>query len=169
MSGNKSSPGIYNNKAKRPEMKLRYFLMIYALMALLIPYHEKMAANGMEEYRNWIYMFAHAGWLHYTLNGIGWLMMWKIATPARTVTAYVFAVMAAYIISCKEPVLGWSTVIFFYTGMCIAHMPKKRIAKIILVTAISFFIPHIAALMHLYMLVAGWMIRRLEIAWKKTE
>lgn len=151
-------------------MKLRYFLAIYAAMAFLVPHHESIAAcNGMEEYRNWIYMFGHAGWLHYALNGIGWLMMREIATPARTIAAYLISVSAIYFIPCEEPVLGWSTVIFFYTGMRMAHMPRKRIMRIILVTAISFFIPHIAAMIHLYMLVAGWMIRRLEIAWKKTE
>lgn len=170
MPGHKSAPDIHCCKEKRHEMKLRYFIAIYTAMAFLIPFHDKIAAcGGTEEYRNWVYMFGHAGWLHYMLNGIGWLMMWKIATPTRTACAYLLSVSAAYMIPHDEPVLGWSTVIFFYTGMCLAHMPRKRIIRIALVIAISFFIPHIAALMHLYMLIAGWMIRRLEIAWKKTE
>lgn len=144
--------------------------MIYAAMAVLIPYHKYIAAGqGMEEYRNWIYMFGHAGWIHYIINGIGWLMMWKIATPARTITAYTLSVTAAYIIPYREPVLGWSTIIFFYTGMCMVHKSRKNVLKIILISGISFLIPHIAALMHLYMLIAGWIIRRLELAWKKTE
>ncbi len=151
-------------------MKLKYFFWLYLLMGIAVPYPELMAAGpGTEAWKNWIYMFGHAGWLHYTLNGIGWLMMWKIATVRRTLTAYALSVCAAYWLPHSEQLLGWSTVICYYLGLCFAYMPKQQRYRLVAVMVIGLFIPHIAASLHLIMLASGWLIRKLEIAWEKTE
>lgn len=150
-------------------MKLRYFILTYAAMLPLLPISNTLAAGaGREEWHNWVYMFGHAGPLHYALNGIGWLMMWKIATPGRTTAAWIMSALAMYVIPAEQPVLGWSAVIYWYLGMCMVHKDKTRRIKLILFTLTGFLLPNIAAWLHLTMLAAGWLSRKTELAWKRT-
>ena len=92
----------------------------YILLAPLVFYGEYMAVcNGSPWWTHLTYMFGHAGWLHYLLNGIGWAMMHRIITPARTLTAITVAAMLP---ETHIPVLGWSVVIYYYMGLCLAGM-----------------------------------------------
>ena len=50
---------------------------LYLCMTVLLPYHEFLSGS------HWLYMFGHAGWLHYLLNGMAWAFLWKVITPAR--------------------------------------------------------------------------------------
>lgn len=151
-------------------MKLRYFLLIYAAMLPLLPLRDVLAAGaGRENWHNWVYMLGHASLLHYLLNGIGWLMMWKVATWWRTLAAWIFSALFMYVIPACQPVLGWSTVIYFYLGMCMNHSPTGRKVKLLLLTMTGFLLPNIAAGMHLAMLAAGWVTRKVELAWERTQ
>lgn len=151
-------------------MRLRYFFILYLSMLFLLPFRDDMAAGGSySHWHNWIYMFGHAGGLHYTLNGIGWLMMWKIATVKRTMAAWLLSVIAMYAVSPSQPVLGWSTIIYYYLGLCMNHAPRSRQVSLILLTLTGLLLPNIAAWLHLIMLAAGWIARKVEVAWERTE
>lgn len=151
-------------------MKLKYTLLLYLFMALAVPFPDYFAAgHGTPPINHWIYMFGHAGWLHYLLNGLGWLMMWKIATPARTLTAYLLGVVAVYVLPLPEAVLGWSAILYYYLGLCLAYMPPGRRSRVLALTCIGFLIPHIAASIHLFMLAAGWIIRKIELRWERSQ
>lgn len=151
-------------------MRLRYFLILYAAMLPLLTMSDTLAAGaGRDGWHNWVYMFGHAGILHYMLNGIGWLMMWKIATWTRTITAWLIAALVMYVIPTTQPVLGWSAVIYFYLGMCMNHSTASRRINMILLTLTGFLLPNIAASLHISMLAAGWITRKIELAWEKTQ
>lgn len=150
-------------------MKLRYFILLYLFMLAALPYPEQLAAG--KNYPAWhclIYMFGHAGILHYLLNGIGWLMMWKIATWPRTIIAWLVAALSVYILMPDKAVLGWSSVIYFYLGMTLAHAGRQRKISLILLTLTGMFIPGIAAALHLSTLAAGWIYRKIERRWEMT-
>lgn len=150
-------------------MKLSYFFGLYILMLAALPFPEYFAYGpSSPTWKCFLFMFGHAGIMHWLMNGIGWLMMWKIATPGRTFVAYLFSACAVLFLPADENILGWSCVIYYYLGLCLAHMPHARRWKVFLLTFIGFFIPHIAASVHLALLAAGWIGRKMEQAWKKT-
>lgn len=145
---------------------MKRVFMCYLLLAFLVPYREELAVSRTSEWWTHLtYMFGHAGWLHYILNGVGWLAMRKIATPARTVTA---CIIACAIPATDMPVLGWSVVLYYYMGLCLATMRRADKWRLIAVVAAGFLIPWIAAWHHAVMLAAGWMIRKVEVSWQRT-
>lgn len=150
-------------------MKLRYTLGLYLLMATVIPWPEHFAAGiGQPRFHALIYLFGHSGVIHYVVNGIGWLMLWKVVNLKRTLSAWLLSVLCALYLPTSEPVIGWSTVIYYYLGICLASMSKENRIKILLLTSIGFFLPHVAAGFHAVMLTGGWITRKIEKAWEKT-
>jgi hypothetical protein len=143
-------------------MKMRYSMGLYLCMTVLLPYHEFLSGS------HWLYMFGHAGWLHYLLNGIAWAFLWKVITPARTLVAWMFAVGISFFIPSGSPVIGWSVIIYYYTGLCLSSMDGGRRNRLFAITALGFFLPHIAGGYHAAMLAAGWILRKLEVGWQRT-
>lgn len=145
---------------------MKWWLIYYMLLAFLIPYRDMLAVSRESEWwTHFAYMLGHAGWLHYMLNGIGWLAMRKIITPARTVTA---CIIGWFIPATDMPVLGWSVVLYYYMGLCLATMRRADKWRLIGIVAIGFLMPWIAAWHHAIMLAAGWMIRKVEVSWQRT-
>lgn len=136
---------------------------LYLCMAVLLPYHEFLSGS------HWLYMFGHSGWLHYLLNGMAWAFLWKVITPARTLVAWMFAVGISFFIPSGSPVIGWSVIIYYYTGLCLSSMDGGRRNRLFAITALGFFLPHnIAGGYHAAMLAAGWILRKLEVGWQRT-
>lgn len=145
---------------------MKWWVCLYLLMLPLIPWASELAvSNGSPWWTHFTYMWAHAGWLHYLLNGLCWVMMWKLLTPARTVTA---VLIAAALPSCGTPVVGWSVVLYYYMGLCLAYMPAAARIRLLLVVGIGFCLPWMAAWHHACMLTAGWLIRKVEVKWLAT-
>ena len=141
-------------------------MLLYLLMAPLVPLSHELAVHaGSAWWTHLVYMYGHAGWAHYLLNGLGWVMMRKIATPARTATA---VAVAALLPATHLPVLGWSVVIYYYLGLCLASMPSVARMRLLALVGIGFFLPWIAAWHHAGMLTAGWILRKVERKWEKT-
>ncbi|MDB1067937.1 hypothetical protein [Phocaeicola vulgatus] len=143
-------------------MKMRYSMGLYLCMTVLLPYHEFLSGS------HWLYMFGHAGWLHYLLNGMAWAFLWKVITPARTLVAWMFAVGISFFIPSGSPVIGWSVIIYYYMGLCLSSMDGGRRNRLFAITALGFFLPHIAGGYHAAMLAAGWILRKLEVGWQRT-
>lgn len=141
-------------------------LAAYILLAPLVCYSHNLAvSSGSPWWTHLTYMFGHAGWLHYALNGAAWLMMRKIATRERTLAAIV---TAALIPATDVPVLGWSVVLYYYLGLCLANMSMGAKMRLLGIVAVGFFIPWIAAGHHATMLAAGWLMRKMERRWERT-
>lgn len=138
----------------------------YLLIAPLVLVGKHLAVSDDSEWWTHVtYMFGHAGWLHYFMNGMGWIMMHKIATPARTLTAIA---IAAVIPATEIPTLGWSVVLYYYMGLCLGGMPSGDKLRMLLLLGIGFFVPWIAAQHHAAMLFAGWLMRKVERRWEQT-
>ncbi len=151
-------------------MRLRYSQGFYTLLALALPWPERFAAaGGWDGGRCLIFMAGHAGVLHYAVNALGWLMLWRVATVGRTLAAWAFSALCAALLPLDEPVLGWSCIIYYYLGLCLAGMPRARRRRLLAVTVAGFFLPHVAAGMHAALLAIGWLMRKLEVAWERTR
>ena len=152
---------------------MRYSVGLYILLGCLLPFcHEMAVSSNAPAYTHYIYMFAHAGRLHWALNGFAWALLWKIITPARTLVAYLFSVLVSFLlptIGAATNVIGWSVIIFWYWGFLLPGMVKERRLRFLALVAISFFIPGIAASWHFAMLLAGYVSRKIYNVWQRTE
>lgn len=138
----------------------------YLLLAPLVLLGQYLAVmDGSPWWTHLTYMFGHAGWIHYALNGAGWVAMRHITTTGRTITAIT---VASLIPASDVPVLGWSVVIYYYLGLCMASMSAGARLRLMALVGIGFFVPWIAAWHHATMLTAGWIMRILERKWEKT-
>lgn len=138
----------------------------YLLLAPLLLVGDKMAVSETSPWWTHIaYMFGHASWLHFVLNGFGWMCMREIVTPGRTLTAMV---IAALLPATSIPTLGWSVVLYYYMGLCMGAMPAGAKIRMLLLVCVGFFIPWIAAQHHAAMLLSGWLIRKVERRWERT-
>lgn len=143
------------------------FFAAYILLAPLICFGKELAVHdGAPWWTHITYMFGHAGWIHYLLNGLAWTMMRRIVTPARTAAA---VTVAALLPPTHIPVLGWSVVIYYYMGLCLASMSLSSRIRLLVLVGIGFFMPWIAAWHHAGMLAAGWILRKVEVKWEKTS
>lgn len=141
-------------------------LLTYAMLAPLMYWNHDLAVTDSSPWWTHItYMFGHAGWLHYLMNGLAWIMMRRIVTLERTLAAIV---IAALIPATGTPVLGWSVILYYYMGLCLASMSTGARLRLIGVVSVGFFMPWIAAWHHVAMLCAGWMMRKMEVKWEKT-
>lgn len=142
-------------------MKMRYIILEIAVLGVLLPETDTLSMS------RWTYMLGHGGWVHYALNMTSWLLMWRIATPGRTLVAYLTAV-ACHFIPDKGTVVGWSVVIYFFLGMMLCGMPNNRRWRIVGCLALGAFLPYIAAWHHAAMLACGWIYRKVEERWVQT-
>lgn len=142
-------------------MKLRYQLILLAVMIILVPHHRELSSCRLT------YMFGHAGYIHYMLNATSYIFLWRIASPGRLFVAWLCAVGCSFIPSAL-PVIGWSVVIYFLVGMTLAYRSKVAILNIIAPIAISLFIPGIAAAHHAAMLFLGVLWSKWEGVWQRT-
>lgn len=138
---------------------------LYLLLAPLIGCGTLAVSTSSPWWTHLTYMLGHANVLHYGMNFVGWVLMWPILTPARTVTAIL---LAALLPATDVPVLGWSVVLYYYLGLCLGSMPKGDRIRMLLCVLAGFFIPWIAAWHHAAMLAAGWLIRKVERKWERT-
>lgn len=138
----------------------------FLLLAPLICIGKDLAVSDTSAWwTHYTYMFGHAGWLHYCMNGLGWFLMRPIHTPCRTLTAIV---IASLIPATATPTLGWSVVLYYYMGLCLASMKTGDKVRMLLLIFVGFFIPWIAAQHHAVMLLSGWLVRKVERRWERT-
>lgn len=145
---------------------MKWWALIYIMMFPLIPWGKELAVHAQSPWwTHFTYMWAHAGILHYAANGLCWLMMWKIISPSRTITAII---IASLVPAGTTPTLGWSVILYYYMGLCVAGMSPEARTRLLLLIGVGFLIPWIAAWHHTWMLIAGWIIRKLEVKWFRT-
>lgn len=151
-------------------MKLKYSIGMYLLLCFAVPYPDFFAVEaGVASWKNLLFVFGHANMLHYIINGFGWIMLWKIITWNRLITAWILSALYITWLPASNPVLGWSAIIYYFLGLCFSYMPRERRWRLALVTVAGLLIPHVAAGIHIAMLISGWLFRKVEVAWQKTE
>lgn len=142
-------------------MKMRYSMGLYLCMTVLLPYHEFLSGS------HWLYMFGHAGWLHYLLNGMAWAFLWKVITlhgrwsHGCSLSEYHFH---SFRQSCDRMECHY---LLLYGLVPVLHGWGRR-NRLFAITALGFFLPHIAGGYHAAMLAAGWILRKLEVGWQRT-
>lgn len=155
---------------------MKRFLVTLAtamLMLAAIPFAPLCAvAPAAPAYTHYIYMFAHANILHWAFNTWAMLVLHRLFTPLRMLTAYSSAVIISFLatdgipfISATMPVLGFSVVLCFFIGYIL--LPCRRHNRTayyqsLLFLLIGFFIPNMAASYHLMAVIVGLLYYKAE-------
>lgn len=143
---------------RRVAMKLRYTVSLFMVMGVLTygrtPIISLCRENGTIGHL--CYMFCHSSLLHYLLNGISWCVMWNNVTVARTLWAWLMAVVVGYVLPYGTPVCGWSVILYFYLGMMMRLMASDVRLRLLALTLIGLLIPGIAVWHHVMMMVCGY-------------
>lgn len=151
--------------------KIGYIMLVVALMALVISLAPVMSVSQTSPlYTHFVYMFAHANWMHWLINSWGLLMLHNLYNLQRLAVAYVVAVALSFVYYPALPVLGASVFISFFTGFMFFWLYKKRrhvFWQVLALLIFGCFIPHIAAAYHIIMFVAGLIYNRIE--WLKAD
>ena len=98
-------------------------------------------------------------------DGMGFSM--EGDNPCTELVAWMFAVGISFFIPSGSPVIGWSVIIYYYTGLCLSSMDGGRRNRLFAITALGFFLPHIAGGYHAAMLAAGWILRNWRLDGKE--
>lgn len=150
-------------------MKTRYHIMIYILLFPFIWYRSEMCYyDGCPWYNHISYMFSHSSFIHYALNGAAWIILFRMTTWGTLFMAILTGSLAGYIIPVPDHTVGWSAVIFYYYGIAFRIMKRESRIKMLLLIVISFMIPGISSLLHLYMLANGYVLQLIRMKWKRT-
>jgi len=146
--------------------QLYYTLLPLVLMLPIIPLHSLMAVSpDSPGYTHFVYMFGHASLLHWLVNAWALFVLHNLYTVSRWIVAYLCAVVLSFVYYPSLPVLGASVFVSFFSGFMIFwlwHKHRLVFWQLLLLIAIGFLIPHIAAMYHLVMLVAGMAYNRIE-------
>lgn len=136
------------------------------LMLSLVPLHERMAVSSSSPfYTHFIYMFGHAGLLHWIINAYALFVMHNLCHPSRLAVAWAAAVILSFIYLPQLPVIGASVFVTFFLGfMSLRLWQRQRLLfwMSLLLVSVGFLMPNIAALYHLAMMAAG-------LAWNRVE
>ena len=150
-------------------MKLRYHFLIYLILFPFVFLNKEMAYyNGCPWYNHFTYMLTHSSVLHYALNGLAWIFFFRITSPFKIISAILFGAIGSYILPIDDNTVGWSAVIFYLYGIVFSLMRRSVRIKMIILILISFFIPGIASLLHMYMLICGFITSKLIRKWERT-
>ena len=132
-------------------------LFLYYMICPLILFRCDLALppEGGTFWQHLLYPLSHANLLHWALNGFSLLTLATRLTWGRTAWAYIFSVIAGYIYTPDLPLLGMSTIVYFYLGMLFIHLSSWRRWRIAIIVCAGLFIPGIAAVTHIMMLCFG--------------
>ena len=148
-------------------MRTLYLTIIFvALMALAIPLHHSLAVSASSPlYTHFVYMFGHAGFIHWAVNSWCLVMLHHHFRAIRIVLAWLASVILSFIYYPSLPVLGASVLISFFMGITAPWLyTYKRLAflQMLFILAIGCFIPHIAGVYHLVLFTLGILYAKIE-------
>ena len=135
---------------------------VIVIMAGLMFKSDKMAYGyGRPEETRWLYMFAHASWLHLAINSYMLLMLHHIMYAHRVIAAYLASVLVTYIYSPAIPVVGMSTMILFIVGYTIPYRVWKHgitaVVVLVVILLLGMIVPEIAGIYHVLCALLGLM------------
>lgn len=148
-------------------MRTLYLTIIFITMtALVIPLHRSLAVSASSPlYTHFVYMFGHAGFVHWMVNSWCIIMLHHHFRAIRIVLAWLASVTLSFIYYPSFPVLGASVLISFFMGITAPWLyTYKRLAfwQMLFLLAIGCFLPHIAGVYHLVLFTLGILYAKVE-------
>lgn len=155
-------------------MRTLYITIIVAiLMAFIIPLHADMAVSPSASiYSHFIYMFGHAGFIHWVVNAWCLLMVHRQFLPHRVLASYIASVVLSFLYYPSLPVLGASVIISFFMGFTAPWLyRRKRLAfyQMIILLGIGCLLPHIAGAYHLILFAIGFLYAKIERLFRQVN
>lgn len=148
-------------------MRTLYITLICIfLMAIIVPLHASLAVSPSSPlYTHFAYMFGHANFIHWGINGWCILMVHHQFRFHRLLAAWLCSVLLSFIYYPALPVLGASVLISFFMGFS-AHWYYRyhRIYfwQMVLGMAIGFLLPYIAGIFHVVLFCLGFIYAKAE-------
>lgn len=136
---------------------------VVPLTLCMLPFSRCMALSGEGAgvLQHWAYMCASANVLHWALNALAWMFLWRWVTWVRLAVAYSSAVALGYVLP-SQMVCGWSVMIFFFWGFMWHAMRFSGRAQVVMCLVIPFFLPNIAAAFHTASFASGFFLHCLS-------
>lgn len=144
---------------------LRYQWGAFIMMLPIIPFTQYLAFDPSAgfNYTLLTYPFAHANILHWLLNYITWMYLWRFVSIWRLFVSYISAVMAAviYYFFCQLlqldtlPICGFSSIICFYIGLLVPVNGFRFFLRLLPLLIFQFILPGFAASIHMICLIFG--------------
>ena len=135
--------------------KFRITIATVLLMLPAVPYADLFAVSADSPvYTHYIYMFGHAGWLHWLINAWTLMVMHNAMRWYRVLAAYLWAVGESYFLLPSQPMVGLSVFNCFFIGFAAPWLWKRdrlalamTVALLLLTCVISGFagIQHMAS------------------------
>lgn len=152
-------------------MKLKYQWPIVWSLLLLVPLRDTVALSATDNtlLQHMLWPLVHANILHWLINTICFMGMWRLVTTSRIVCGYVASVAIGYLwvycvslallplSDCQLKLCGMSCIIFFLIGSILLRASKWYRIRLTVLVVISCFIPGIAASVHILALFAGFL------------
>lgn len=143
---------------------MRYSLAKLIVSLLLVAWYFAMPVCGFDGYSDifghLLYPLSHANVWHLAANV---LCLWMIPCDLNLTISFLLAVLCSFL-PCftSEATVGFSGVLFSIVGISWGRVRRFRdmIWRNKWFLLIPFFIPHINAFIHLYCLLAGWVVGR---------
>lgn len=150
-------------------MKRLYLtLALCALMLALLPVAPALAVTPSAPFlAHLAYMFAHASVLHWIVNAWTLLVLHNTFRWYRCLAAYLLAVGASFV-PCvmSRPSLGASVFSCFFLGLITPHLwhsgKRSSVLMMAALLLLGFFLPGIAAGLHVALYLCGILFIRLE-------
>lgn len=152
-------------------LPLRFqWLALPAMMLAVFPWRAELALPPEDAtlVQHLLFPLVHASLLHWAVNMLSWMFLWRLVTLPRLCTAYAASVIIGYVYSVPRgfpawipslcpslPLCGFSVVVFFFLGLVYFRLPRRSRLSMLALVAVSFFVPHVAASAHLMALVLG--------------
>ena len=142
----------------------RLFITVVTVLAMgfLIPLAPLLAVSDTSPvYTHFVYMFGHANFLHWLINGWALLVLHNLFRPYRLEATYIFAVLISFIPGISgdtDGLLGASVVTTFFFGFYTPHLwgaDKLTALMTLAIILVGFLVPGIAAWPHLLMYLCG--------------
>lgn len=148
-------------------MRTLYITIIFVtLMAFVIPLHRSLAVSASSPiYTHFVYMFGHAGFVHWAVNSWCIIMLHHQFRAFRILLAWGVSVILSFIYYPSLPVLGASVIISFFMGLTAPWLYRyKRIAfcQMLIILLVGCFLPHIAGIFHLVLFLVGVLYAEIE-------
>lgn len=154
-------------------MKLKYQWPLAWCLLFMIPIRNTLALSATDNtlWQHLLWPLVHANILHWALNTLGFMALWRVVTLPRLLWGYAASVAIGYlwcwyssfpILHSSLGLAGLSSIIFFLLGIVFTRARNRYRVRLTILIAVSCFIPNIAASVHILALLCGIICYRCE-------
>lgn len=141
-------------------------LTLVFLMAFIIPLHNMLAVSPTSPlYTHFCYMFGHASFIHWAVNGWCILLLHHHYRLHRLLAAWFGSVALSFLYYPSLPVLGASVIISFFMGFTapwLFHHKRLAFYQMVIILIVGCLLPHIAGFYHLILFILGFLYAKAE-------